>query len=252
MTNEFREDTRIEADDKFFCRFTFGQFFALLIFEAFILFFIFYLGARYGRTFLGMDVARQAAETSQARVLSTEDPEVRKLADELMKKSGKPVQLKERIAEMLKDTKLEDDPPSIRVKTSPMPQPHTEAPTEVERNPTSDDDIRPVTTISKRGSSDQSTTSTNKNDVIRIKTPSQSRYSIQIGSYPKMSEASDMVQTLKGKGYPAYMMIADIPDRGRWYRVRVGAFGTHDEADNFLANLKRNEKVEALIVLNEN
>ena len=47
------------------------------------------------------------------------------------------------------------------------------------------------------------------------------------------------------------MMIADIPDRGRWYRVRVGGFGSKNAADDYKQDLVIKERVEALVVLNE-
>jgi len=66
-----------------------------------------------------------------------------------------------------------------------------------------------------------------------------------------MGEATRSVEKWKGKGYPAYMMIADIPDRGRWYRVRIGGFATREDASGYLKELQSRENVEALIVMNE-
>ncbi len=94
---------------------------------------------------------------------------------------------------------------------------------------------------------DQSNTS-----MIRIKSADNARYSIQIGSYPNLAEANGIVSQWKGKGYPAYMMIADIPDRGRWYRVRLGGFNTKGDATKYLGELSAKEPVSgALVVLNE-
>jgi hypothetical protein len=41
------EDFKKDIDD-YFCRFTFGQFVTLILLEVVTLFFVFYLGARYG------------------------------------------------------------------------------------------------------------------------------------------------------------------------------------------------------------
>ena len=46
--NEFHEE-----DEEYFCRFTFGQFISLALLEVVALFFVFYLGARYGPAMLG-------------------------------------------------------------------------------------------------------------------------------------------------------------------------------------------------------
>ncbi len=46
--NEFHEE-----DEDYFCRFTFGQFISLALLEVVALFFVFYLGARYGPAMIG-------------------------------------------------------------------------------------------------------------------------------------------------------------------------------------------------------
>ena len=76
-------------------------------------------------------------------------------------------------------------------------------------------------------------------------------YSVQVGSYPNMAEATKVVERWKDKGYPAYLMIADIPDRGRWYRVRIGGFESRGEATRYMDEFTTRENVEALVVLNE-
>ncbi len=58
--NEFHEE-----DEEYFCRFTFGQFVSLALLEVVALFFVFYLGARYGTTILGRE-DQPAADRSAA------------------------------------------------------------------------------------------------------------------------------------------------------------------------------------------
>jgi cell division septation protein DedD len=88
--------------------------------------------------------------------------------------------------------------------------------------------------------------------MIRVKSAENAKYSIQVGSYQQISEAHQKVDHWRKRGYPAYMMIADIPNRGRWYRVRLGGFASRNDASNYLHNLKKEEGVQdALIVLNE-
>jgi cell division septation protein DedD len=60
-----------------------------------------------------------------------------------------------------------------------------------------------------------------------------------------------MLERWKGKGYAAYLTPADIPGRGRWYRVRIGGFGSRDEAARYLKELSSRESVDALVVLND-
>jgi cell division septation protein DedD len=227
-----RRDT--DDSDSFFCRFTFGQFFALLVLEVFTLFFVFYLGARYGREFLGLDTKSQVAvvgtQTSKTTptVATTDDPEAKEMAKEIIEKAQTP-ELKERIAEMLN----KDAPPAnvAAVESAPV---QTQTP---ESKPMP---MRPPAP-EERGES-----------MIRVKSAENAKYSIQVGSYQQISEAHQKVDFWRKRGYPAYMMIADIPNRGRWYRVRLGGFASRNDASNYLRNLKQEEGVQdALIVLNE-
>ena len=98
---------RGDEPESFFCRFTFGQFFALLVLEVFTLFFVFYLGARYGRGLLGLDrspavalEATQRTERVESEVMTTADPEVARMAEELAAQAKTP-ELKDRIRNMI-------------------------------------------------------------------------------------------------------------------------------------------------------
>lgn len=63
-------------------------------------------------------------------------------------------------------------------------------------------------------------------------------YVIQIFATKRKSEAENEVARLKGKGIAAYVMEADIPNRGTWYRVRIGTFNTFEEASDFSKTIK--------------
>ncbi len=61
----------------------------------------------------------------------------------------------------------------------------------------------------------------------------EGRYTVQIASFPQARFAKEMEAELKAKTYPAYVQKTDIPGKGTWYRVRVGHFGTKEEARRF-------------------
>src|SRR3989338_1118586 len=111
-----------EENESFFCRFTFGQFFALLVLEVFTLFFVFYLGARYGREFLGLDRNAEVAQEEVApKVPTTDDPEVAAMARDLIRQAKTP-ELKDRIAKML-DNEQKTPPASEKAQPAPTPPP---------------------------------------------------------------------------------------------------------------------------------
>lgn len=236
MADYSRNRRGADESESFFCRFTFGQFFALLVLEVFTLFFVFYLGARYGREFLGLDNGTQVAVVAPAgvetspTVTTTSDPEAKAIAKDIISKARTP-ELKERISRML-------ETPAPSATPAPVPEPTAETPQPV-RQPMS---LRPPAQKPED----------REGSVIRVKSAENARYSIQVGSYQQMAEAADLAEQWKGRGYPAYVMIADIPNRGRWYRVRLGGFATRKDASRYLAKLRVKENVsDALIVLNE-
>src|SRR3989338_5881287 len=107
-------------EKSYFCRFTFGQFFTLLVLEIFTLFFVFYLGARLGDTVLSIpkEEVRESKSPSVDNskfVQSTQDPEIQALASELVEKSSTP-ELKQRVSELLQQNAAEDfKPKEIKV-----------------------------------------------------------------------------------------------------------------------------------------
>ena len=73
------------------------------------------------------------------------------------------------------------------------------------------------------------------------------KFTIQIASLKDSVAADKMVAKLKKKGYPAYRSLGKVPDKGIWYRVRVGYFKDRAEARGTVNRLK-NEKIEGIIV----
>lgn len=215
-----------KKESSYFCRFTFGQFFTLLVLEIFTLFFIFYLGAHYGGELLGVkssaappvaqkDGLPTLATTNPAWVSTTQDPEVKALAKDIIQ-SAPTADLKQRVAEMLEESanKKKEETPEPAVATTTVatpPQPQA---------------------------------------VIQT-APESARFAVQVGSYPNADEAHAMVSQWKAKGYSAYLTSADIPNKGRWYRVRLGGFDNKEQAQVYLSKLQTQEHVEAFVVTNE-
>jgi cell division septation protein DedD len=67
---------------------------------------------------------------------------------------------------------------------------------------------------------------------------SQSKHTLQAMASPNEAEANGMVERLKSAGLPAYVVRADLGSRGTWYRVRIGGFATHEEAQRFAAEAR--------------
>jgi cell division protein FtsN len=70
-----------------------------------------------------------------------------------------------------------------------------------------------------------------------IKSQKDGNVAIQVASTKDPASAETMVKKLQIKGYPAFSVKADIPEKGTWYRVRVGYFSGKTEAESIRQQL---------------
>ncbi|MCD4762939.1 MAG: SPOR domain-containing protein [Desulfobacterales bacterium] len=78
-------------------------------------------------------------------------------------------------------------------------------------------------------------------------TETDKKLTIQVASLKDSKDADEMVARLKKKGYPAYRISSNIPEKGIWHRVRIGFFKDKAEAGSTLSKLK-NEKYGPILV----
>jgi cell division septation protein DedD len=70
---------------------------------------------------------------------------------------------------------------------------------------------------------------------------------IQAASLKDSMDADRMVANLKQKGYAAYKVMGVIPDKGIWFRVRVGFYENNAEAADTIKQLKK-DGLDAFLV----
>jgi len=85
-----------------------------------------------------------------------------------------------------------------------------------------------------------------------VTSDSDSRYAVQLASFPDVGAAREMERTLKSKSYPAYVEKADLGGKGTWYRVKVGRFSTKSEASNLGNEIKTAEPDVSSILVTMN
>jgi len=76
--------------------------------------------------------------------------------------------------------------------------------------------------------------------------PSNSKYTIQVATFPSRVEAEKVTKSLKSKGYKAYIHTL-ARSRSVWYRVRVGGYNAKDEAVDTIVDLREKEGYQAVI-----
>jgi DedD protein len=72
-------------------------------------------------------------------------------------------------------------------------------------------------------------------------------FTLQLGASQNRDDAERMVSRLREKGYAPYIVTADVPGKGTFYRVRMGSFPTREAAGRYLEDFKRETKTEAFV-----
>jgi cell division septation protein DedD len=270
MMDGLEEDGGEEETPHFFCKLTFGQFFTMMVLEVIILCFVFYLGARYGDQYLRISEISESRREPVSIVssepvtgLKATDEELGRMAREALA-SGR-TDLKKRVEEILAREEREKMQPASP-ETAPVegygeppaspPQPPAESydAGQVTMTEQQQDGVQPLqaeaapTAASPPPEEVQATPEAN----IQQAPQTAGVFSIQIGSYPDVKEASYRVEEWKAKGYPAYMQVANLGDKGQWYRVRLGPFSSKDDATGYLNQVSEREGIgDAIVVKNE-
>ena len=73
------------------------------------------------------------------------------------------------------------------------------------------------------------------------------KYSVQVAAVKETRNAARLVGELRKKGYRAYQIRTEVPGKGIWYRVRVGAFTDRASAVKVAGKLK-GDKYGAMVV----
>lgn len=73
-------------------------------------------------------------------------------------------------------------------------------------------------------------------------------YQLQASSFRSEAEAQAFASALRKRGHRAHVERAEIPNRGTWYRVRIGPFKSRAEARAYRAHFERKEQLVPYIV----
>lgn len=79
------------------------------------------------------------------------------------------------------------------------------------------------------------------------KPESKGRYTLQLSSFQSRAEADAFIGELKKAGYAPSVTEASVEGKGTWFRVRVGAYGSYDEAMAAKADFEGKQKIIAYV-----
>jgi len=73
------------------------------------------------------------------------------------------------------------------------------------------------------------------------------KYTLHISAYPKRDRARKRLRRLEQMGLDPYLVAAELPEQGTYYRIRIGEFRSMEEARRFQRELERKRGVEATV-----
>lgn len=73
-------------------------------------------------------------------------------------------------------------------------------------------------------------------------------YQLQASSFRSEAEAQAFASALRKRGHRAHVERAEIPNRGTWYRVRIGPFRSRAEARAYRARFEQREQLVPYVV----
>jgi cell division septation protein DedD len=131
--------------------------------------------------------------------------------------------------------------PSTSASPLPSPSPTLDAKTRVSPSPAP---TAPTPTVKAAESEDAQT----RARAVNPQPPTNAKYTLQITAKPSEAEARQVAQKIIEAGLDAKIIKATVDDGKTWYRVRVGAFATRDEAKQYGEQLKRSGRIESYFV----
>lgn len=78
-------------------------------------------------------------------------------------------------------------------------------------------------------------------------TPPRAKYTLQVAAFNNPTEAEELVNQLKKKGYDAYQVTGSAAAKGTLHRVRMGHFQSLQEARQFALTFEKKENMKLLI-----
>lgn len=72
-------------------------------------------------------------------------------------------------------------------------------------------------------------------------------HAVQIGSFNSAGDAVALKKKMTDKGYPAFVVEADLGKKGLWYRVRIGPYAGSDSAKKMQGYLEGQEKIKGFV-----
>ncbi|RKI74779.1 SPOR domain-containing protein [Corallococcus sp. AB049A] len=72
-------------------------------------------------------------------------------------------------------------------------------------------------------------------------------FTLQLSAFQSRQDADRFAARLRDRGYAPYILAAEVPGKGTWYRVRMGSFASKEAAGRYLTDFKRETQLDAYV-----
>jgi DedD protein len=72
-------------------------------------------------------------------------------------------------------------------------------------------------------------------------------FTLQLSAFQNRPEAEKFAAKLRDRGYAPFIVSAEVPNKGTWYRVRMGSFPSKEAASRYLTDFKRETQLQAFV-----
>lgn len=90
-----------------------------------------------------------------------------------------------------------------------------------------------------------------KDAIARATRPAEAtpdgQWTLQLSAYQDRAEADRFAGGLRDRGFAPFVVEAQVPGKGTWFRVRMGRFPTREAAQRYLADFTRETQVQAFV-----
>ncbi|HST54118.1 MAG TPA: SPOR domain-containing protein [Pyrinomonadaceae bacterium] len=115
--------------------------------------------------------------------------------------------------------------------------------------PVANGDARPTATSRVEPAPQSSTPSAAPESRANESGDAVQKFTVQVGSHNDESEANEQTSRLRSAGFDARTVLAELPGRGKWYRVQAGSFDDRGAASKEAAAMRaKGVAPEAIVV----
>jgi DedD protein len=76
----------------------------------------------------------------------------------------------------------------------------------------------------------------------------QGDFTLHVISYERSEVARGFASGLRARGHPAFVVSGEVPERGRFYRVRIGPFKTRTQAEAYRRRFESEEHMNTVVL----